>query len=162
MSDSQKQLAAPVLINPHTGEVLSQQEMQIMASEYLHAKLAVVEAKEELERMQFACAKAENDLRNMGMQLGDVIRVGHKQAIVMTPPKRRAAQRVDVSACEEYSEQLLSIGLGSLSYKAPTAAEVRSKAGQLAVVGVNINLIMPDPTPSSVTEIEIVQLEDGE
>jgi hypothetical protein len=145
--------------NPNTGEVIENEALEQMARTYIQTRQAALEAKQEMEKMQDIADQIEHQLRHYGMQIGDRIRAD-RLWLVMTPPKRRAAQRVDLAAAERYSEQLLDIGLGQMAYKPPTAAQVRQESGKLIASGIPIDELLPDPGDGGRSELQIVATQE--
>ena len=144
------------LFDPETGELDAQREQELAALRII-AETAVAQAEEDLKLARQMLAEADAELRDAGFAPGMSIQRADK-AVVYTEKQDRKAQRVDAAACQEFAEQMLDLGLGSRTYKPPTAASIKENRARLTAVGVDVSKILPAPDVVTTTVIEVIDL----
>jgi hypothetical protein len=154
-------MSEQLLVNPTTGEVLDQRDAEGLARHLAAVMDDIAELQAELGRLREEEMRLDIHLRSHGLRIGMRIYAGEhhgkRRYLVCVPPDRRPAQRVNAAWCAKHSEQLLDMGLGYMQYKAPTAAEVRRKAGELVAAGIDVSEVLPEPNEPVIGNIEIVE-----
>lgn len=134
-----------IIVHPVTGEVI--EDPRHVAREWTRIQVALEDANREVNALVAARAALEPAMRACAEALGRVD--ADDSWVVLQPPARRAAQRVDQVACQRYAEELdaLAIGRTEVRWVPPTAAEVRKHAARLAAAGIPLAELLPEPTP---------------
>lgn len=148
-----------VLADPETGEILTAKQVRALAAEFNSSRIAIREAEEELTKMRAAHSRANAALQAAGLQPGDSIAISNgRWFVVMIEEQKRGQERVSAKGCEKHVEELIGIGLGSMKFAPPTAAEVKASRAALAVAGIPFRDIIPEPTTDYRHEIKVVKL----
>ena len=118
---------------------------ELLASEWSALAPAVMEAREELTRLE-GRLKVVIDEILARKSVGEAIRTPHG-AVVVTPPVRKPNARVDMAAVEAFREELLGMGLVSEEtvLTRPKVADVRAHAAALIASGIDVNRIIYEP-----------------
>lgn len=118
---------------------------ELLASEWSALAPAVMEAREELTRLE-GRLKVVTDEILARKSVGEAIRTPHG-AVVVTPPVRKPNARVDMAAVEAFREELLGMGLVSEEtvLTRPKVADVRAHAAALIASGIDVNRIIYEP-----------------
>lgn len=134
-----------LIIHPVTGEVID--DPAAVAREWVRLHTAITEAEQDLAQLRSAQRALEPAMRACATP-GRVD--GDAAWVVLSPPPRRAAQRVDVVACQRHREQLDVLGLGGekTTWSPPTAADLRREGARLAAAGVDLDELLPEPPPA--------------
>jgi hypothetical protein len=134
--------------DPDTGEVLEAGAAAVLAeqaaAEWHRVTVAAADARLEANRLTEQADALRVTLLSL-LPVGASVPVP-EGAVVIAPPARRAAQRVDARAAERYVEQFEAIGIGKWTRRfTVTSAEVKAHAGRLIASGVDLDVVMPDP-----------------
>jgi len=149
-----KKSTNPQLCNAD-GEVLTDQQIGVLAENYVESKLRIKEIETELEVARQAHSLALSNLVGAGFREGMSIRYKH-HTVVCVPTEVRSPQKVDPEACKKYSEQLVECGIAAWKITTPTKVQVNDNRGKLVAANVPIDEILPQPKVTFGSEIQIV------
>ena len=136
---------ASLIIHPVTGEVID--DPGAVARDWVRLHHAIEDAQREVNGLIAARQALEPAMRACADQ-GRVD--GDTAWVVLSPPPRRTAQRVDTVACQRHREVLdtLSLGGEKTTWSPPTAADLRREGARLAAAGLDLGELLPEPPPA--------------
>lgn len=153
---------APIMfVHPETGELLDAaaalEVARGVAVELVAAKRAADDAAAECRDLDRRVEFLKAAIRGLIPVEG---RVQAGNAWVVVQPGKPMRRCVNTAACDAYREQLLTLGLGSVSqkYRPPTISQVDAARAELTAAGVPISEIAPTPGPYP-PEVVIVDAE---
>lgn len=126
--------------HPVTGEAF---DADRVAREWATLTRQILEAQEELAVLVKARDAIEPLARAAAEQYGRLD--AGDTYVVLAPPARRPAQRVNSEVAERYAEELLGLGLGRMGFRSPTASELRAAAPRVIAAGLPFDQMLPDP-----------------
>lgn len=132
-----------LVAHPLTGEAL---DADFVGREWARLTRQIHEAQEELAVLVAARDELDPAMRAACEEYGRVD--GGGVWIVLAPPARRPAQRVNTQAAENHAEELMALGLGRMAYRSPTAQELREKAASVIAAGLPLQQLLPDAPPA--------------
>lgn len=136
--------AERLVVHPVTGEVM---DADAAGREWARLAAAVADARRELESLSAALNALDPLVRAACEEHGRID--GGDKWVVLIPPARRPAQRVDGDACRAHAEVLAAIGVGGYrtEYRPPTAAELRANAAAVIAAGIPLDTLLPPAPP---------------
>ena len=129
-----------LVAHPVTGEAF---DADRAAHEWATLTRQILEAQEELAVLVKARDAVEPLVRAAADEYGRLD--AGDTYVVLAPPARRPAQRVNGEAAERYAEELLGLGLGRMGFRPPTASELRAAAPRVIAAGLPFDQMLPDP-----------------
>ncbi len=146
------------LFDAKTGEVLTDNQAGVLAERFVETRARVTELMQELEAAAADARKAEAALVAAGFGADDSIQYG-TQHVVGVEEDNAGRETVDKVVAEALQEELLGIGLGSItapSFKPPTKGEVEKKRAELVKAGIAYRDLVPERVGTKRLNIQII------